>query len=235
MTRSRFVSVLAIGVIVALVIGGGAAVAAKLITGKDIKNNTVTTKDVKNNNLTGKDVKDGGVASNDIKNGTVATKDLANDSVTANKIAPGAIAFPNSLWGTMLRNQTGGAESHVQAGPGGQPLGDGSLRLFVSGNSDIAAFGNSFDFAGFQLEDVDNVSYATFNADDPPTVRPSLRMEIDPHLVDDATLGGALEFTTLVHQPPAGATGWETHADALADDAWYLTGDVVTTPGCTQD
>ncbi len=56
-------------------------------------------------------------------------------------------------------------------------------------------------------------------------VRPSLRIEINPHLVDDATLGGGYEFTTLTHEPVPGTTGWVTHENALADDTWHLTGD----------
>ncbi len=89
----------------------------------------------------------------------------------------------------------------------GQPKGDGSLRLFVTGTADLAAFGNSFEFAGVQLDEITDVSYSTYNADDPPLVRPSLRIEIDPHLVDDATPGGGFEFTTLIHEPEPGATG----------------------------
>ncbi len=244
-----------ISALLLVLIAAGMANAAKLVNSGDVKNNSLTSADVKNNTLTSADVKqnslkaedlaagsvgtseliDGSVTSTDIKNGTIGSSDLANGSVTASKIAPGAVAFPNALWGTVLRNQTGAAESQFQAGPGGQPLGDGSLRLFVTGTADLAAFGNSFDFAGFQLEDITDLSYATYNADDPPLVRPSLRIEIDPHLVSDALPGGGLEFTTLIHQPEAGATGWETHADALADNAWYLTGDEGTDIGCTQD
>ena len=243
-----------ISALLLILIATGVANAAKLINSGDVKNNSLTSADVKNNTLTSADVKqnslkaedlaaksvgaseltDGSVTGTDLKNATVGSADLANGSVTASKIAPGAVAFPNALWGTVLRNQTGAAESQFQAGPGGQPLGDGSLRLFVSGTADGAAFGNSFDFAGFQLEDITNVSYATYNADDPPLIRPSLRMEIDPHLVSDALPGGALEFTTLIHQPEAGTTGWVTHANALADNAWYLTGDEGTTTGCIQ-
>ncbi len=86
------------------------------------------------------------VASGDIKDGTVGSADLA----------PGAVAFPNSLWGTMLRNQSGAAQSGLQVGPAGQPDGDGSLRLFTADNTAQAAFGNSIDFAAFRLEDIDN-------------------------------------------------------------------------------
>jgi hypothetical protein len=223
------------GVVLALILTQGVAYGAKLITGKDIKNGSVITKDIKNNNLVSKDLKDGSVSSGDIKNKTVKSGDLAADSVNASKIAPGAIAFQSSLWSTTLRNQTGAAESHVQAGPAGQPEGDGSLRLATTANPDLAAFGNSLEFLGIQLDQITDVSYSTFNGDATPLVRPSLRIEINPHLVDDASPGGGFEFTTLNHQPPAGATGWQTHADALLDTAWYLTGPEGTATGCTQD
>ena len=66
-------------------------------------------------------------------------------------------------------------------------------------------------------------------------MRPSLRIENDPHLVADDDVGGLTEFTTLVYEPAVGATGWQTHANILADDNWYLTGDEGTiTTGCTQ-
>lgn len=255
-----------ISTLLLILIATGVANAAALINSGDVKNNSLQSKDikdntlqsgdVKNNSLQGKDIKDGTLQGADVKNdslksgdlaagsvgsseiadGSVSSSDIKNGTVAAADLAPGAVAFPNTLWGTVLRNQTGAAESGFQAGPGVPPSGDGSLRLFVSGTADVAAFGDSFDFAGFQLEDITDLSYATYNADDPPLVRPSLRIEIDPHLVSDTVPGGALEFTTLAHQPEApGATGWETHADALADALWSLTGDEGTTTGCTQD
>ncbi len=150
--RDRFFWVVITGLFLALVLGGGAAVAAKLITGEDIEDGTVTKADIKDNNLTGMDLKDGSVGKNDItdnsltgadlNDGSVGTNDIKDNSLTGTDLkdgsvgsadlAPDAVAFPNSLWGTMLRNQSGAAESGVQAGPGDPPLGDGSLRLFTA-------------------------------------------------------------------------------------------------------
>jgi hypothetical protein len=154
--------------------------------------------------------------------------------VTADELAPGAVAFPNSLWGRMIRNQQGAAQSNLQAGPGGRPQGTGSLRLLVTGAPDLAAFGDSLDFAGSRLADITDLSYSTYNAVPTPRVRPSLRMEINPHLVDDTTTGGALEFTTLTYEPAAGTTGWTTHSNITADNNWFLTGSEGTTTRCTQ-
>jgi hypothetical protein len=48
---------------------GGTSYAAKLITGKDIKNNSVTKKDLKKNTITGKQVKNGSLKSADLAKG----------------------------------------------------------------------------------------------------------------------------------------------------------------------
>jgi hypothetical protein len=200
----------------------------------DVKDGTITSNDIKNGTVQSGDVKDGTITSNDIKDGTVASRDLAKGSVTADKIAPGAVAFPNSLWGTVLRNQVGAARSGLQAGPTGAPMGDGSLQLVTTQSSDLAAYGNSFDFAGFPLDSITSLSYSSYNPDATPAVRPSLRMEINPHLVDDSTPGGALEFTTLIYDPAPGTTGWVTHTNIQDDPLWYLTGSEGATTGCTQ-
>jgi len=59
MSRNSKLPLLLIAAVLLVVGLAGTAVAAKLITGKDIKNNTVTTQDIKNGSLTGGDVKNG--------------------------------------------------------------------------------------------------------------------------------------------------------------------------------
>lgn len=204
------------------------------VTSSDIKDSTVTSADIANGTVTSTDIKDSTVTSTDIKDGTVGAGDLANGSVTANKIAPGAIAFPNALWGTVIRNQAGAAQSGVQTGPTGAPMGSGSLSLITTGTGDLAAFGDSFDFAGFLVKNITSLSYWSYNNDTPPLVRPSLRIEINPHLVDDSTPGGVLEFSTLTYEPDPGTQGWVHHTNIQNDQLWYLTGDDGTTTGCTQ-
>ncbi|CAN5476245.1 hypothetical protein BH11ACT8_BH11ACT8_06260 [soil metagenome] len=61
---------------------GGTSYAAKLITGKDIKNNSVAGKDIKNNSLTGKDIKNKSLTAADLKKGTLDDK-LASRRVSA--------------------------------------------------------------------------------------------------------------------------------------------------------
>ncbi|MDQ4055248.1 MAG: hypothetical protein M3237_21480 [Actinomycetota bacterium] len=59
-----------LAVVVLVVALAGSATAAKLITGKDIKNNTVTTKDITNSSLKGADVKDGSLGPADLSAST---------------------------------------------------------------------------------------------------------------------------------------------------------------------
>jgi hypothetical protein len=214
------------------------AIAAKhikknAVTSSEIKKNAVASGEIKENAVASGEIKENAVASSEIKNGSVGTGDLANGSVTANKIAPGAIAFPNTLWAPSLRNQRGTAESNLQAGPETPPTGEGSLRLAVVAPTDVAAFGNSFDFLGMPLADVTELTYSTYNGD-AAMPRPSLRIEIDPHLVDGPGPVGALEFATVVHVPEAGGTGWVTHEDVQDDVAWFVTGSDGDAIGCNQ-
>jgi len=71
-TRRALPAVLLTAIVLAVAFAGGAT-AAKLITGKNIKNNTVTTQDIKNKSLKGSDVKDGSLAEADL-NGAVKGK-----------------------------------------------------------------------------------------------------------------------------------------------------------------
>jgi soluble lytic murein transglycosylase-like protein len=71
-TRRALPALLLTAVVLAVAFAGGAT-AAKLITGKQIKNNTVSTQDIKNNNVKSKDVKNGALAEADL-NGAVKGK-----------------------------------------------------------------------------------------------------------------------------------------------------------------
>jgi hypothetical protein len=56
---------------------GGGSYAAKLLTGKDIKNGSITGKDIKKKSLTGKQVKDNSLTGKDLKDGSIGAGDLA--------------------------------------------------------------------------------------------------------------------------------------------------------------
>jgi hypothetical protein len=70
-TTRRALPALLTAVVLAVAFAGGAT-AAKLITGKDIKNGTVTTMDVKNKSLKGVDVKDGSLGEADLNSAAKA-------------------------------------------------------------------------------------------------------------------------------------------------------------------
>ncbi|WP_372727631.1 hypothetical protein [Nocardioides sp.] len=111
LTPSIIISVLAL-----IVACSGTAVAAGLITGRDIKNNSVTSKDIKNNNLTGKDVKNSSLTGKDVRNGSLAFADLSPDARER------ATRVEKPLWaivaadGTLLRGN--GVEGVTYLGTG---------------------------------------------------------------------------------------------------------------------
>lgn len=63
---TKTVSALFLAVAVLLVAMAGAATAARLLTGKDIKNNSISGADIRNNSVKGKDLKDGNVKEADL-------------------------------------------------------------------------------------------------------------------------------------------------------------------------
>jgi hypothetical protein len=251
--KGRGVALVASAAVLALAAGGSGAVAASLITSADIKDKAVKKVDLAENS----------VVSSKVKDGTLKLKDLgkkANDKINKGGPAgpagprgqtgaqgpagpqgpqgpagtPGAGPFPQTLWGPVIRNQQGAGQSALQTGPAPVPMGTGSLKLVTTGTADLAAFGDSVDFAGITLNSITNLSYSSYNPDATPTDRPSLRLEVNPHLVADDSVGGVFEFTTVIYEPADGATGWATHSNIHADAGWFATGAAGTQIGCTQ-
>lgn len=71
------VPALVLSAVVVLVVSmAGSATAARLITGKDIKNNTVTSADLMDQGVKSRDLKNNGVRSADVKDGTLGVADL---------------------------------------------------------------------------------------------------------------------------------------------------------------
>jgi len=90
--RNRLFAVLAVVVAAALLtMTPVVAQAAKLITGKDIKDSSVTGKDIKDSSLSGSDVKDSTVTGNDVKASSLNGTDLADGSVAGADIADGGV------------------------------------------------------------------------------------------------------------------------------------------------
>ncbi|SDD45722.1 hypothetical protein [Nocardioides lianchengensis] len=75
-----------------LVVGlAGGATAAKLITGKQIKNGTITSVDLKNGSATGVDVKNGSVTGVDVKDGSLTGIDVKAGSLGPDRLAPAVL------------------------------------------------------------------------------------------------------------------------------------------------
>lgn len=78
-TPRRAAVALLIAILSVVLISAGSATAAKLITGKDIKNSSVTGKDIKNSSLTGKDIRNKSVGAADLS--AAAKKSLTGPAV----------------------------------------------------------------------------------------------------------------------------------------------------------
>lgn len=92
---------LAAGLVLGLVLGGGAAYAANEFTGKNIKNGTLTGADVKNKSLTGADLKDGSVKALDILNATLTGADVADGGLSGADLLDGSVTTEDLLDGSL--------------------------------------------------------------------------------------------------------------------------------------
>lgn len=240
--------------VVALVVGvSSGAVAAKLITGKDVKDNSLTTKDIKNGTLTTKDIKKNGVKGDRLKKGSVSGDRLKNGAVTSKQIKDGTISSgdlssstKNSLkttyagenWSIVDRNVQGNGDSALRAGPSFRapdgsfetkpPFGIGSLGMRVGATSDKASFGNQVNFGGIALSTFTTLSYWVFTPSG--AVSPNLQLEIDPNLSSNAT-----NFTTLSYENEGVTAGAWTKIDAMTTtrQGWGMSGAAGTATGCT--
>ncbi len=137
---------------------------------KDLKQERGQRQTDSRRGVDGAKLQGGTIAGAKLKAGSVGTGKIADGAVTADKLAPGAVAFPNTLWGPMIRNQTGAGHEHPGDRPVPVPLGIGSLQLRVTGAADLAAFGDSVDFAGVPLDSITGLGYSSFNDDATPLV-----------------------------------------------------------------
>lgn len=91
-------------IVVALVAGGGTAVASSLITGADIKNNSVTGKDIRNHSLTSADIKRGSIRESRLSQGV---RRKLNRSVSGPPGQPGPQGPPGKDAQTAVRALNG--------------------------------------------------------------------------------------------------------------------------------
>ena len=246
--RTRGVVVVAAASLLA-VGAGSSAVAAKLLTGDDIKNRSIE----------GVDLATGSVNSAKVENGSLQLKDLGDD-VTAQlgqggKAGPqgpkgetgprgpqgpnGTATYAGPSWSIIDRNVIGAGDAYLRSGPTSSwpgaaavepPMGVGSLGLRTASGADKAAFGNEVDFQGDALADVSDVSFWQYTTGENRAKyvdnAASVAMEINPN-------NGAQTYSTLnfvVRDLPANKWTQVT----TESKNWYLTGAAGTATGCNQ-
>lgn len=246
--RTRGVVVIAAASLLA-VGAGSSAVAAKLLTGDDIKNRSIE----------GVDLATGAVDSAKVENGTLQLKDL-NDELAAQlgaagKTGPqgpkgetgpqgpkgpsGTATYAGPAWSIIDRNVIGAGDAYLRSGPTSSwpgaaavqpPMGVGSLGLRTASGADKTAFGNEVDFQGDALADVSEVSFWQYTTGENRAKyvdnAASVAMEINPN-------NGAQTYSTLnfvVRDLPANKWTQVT----TESKNWYLTGAAGTATGCNQ-
>lgn len=225
----------------ALVIAATGAVAAQLITGKDIKNGTIAAKELKKK-LRNK-INEGG--------GTAGAPGQAGETGPTGPAGPATQAtYEGPNWGQIDRNTLGSPTVALRSGPFvGQtqapPFGDGSLGLTVNDGTDPgtddaeqATFGNEVDFVGQTVESIDELGFSVYttgenNGRANPNM-PVIKIEIDPNL--SSTASG---FSTLSFTPSnTAANQWSPYIDATtapaapAGNGFILSGAAGTATGC---
>ena len=94
-----------------LVLGGGAAYAAKKIGSNEIKGNSITTGKIKKNAVTASKIKKNSITTAKIKNLSVTNGKLADGSVNFAKIAPGTGVIATATGGPVAANNEAAAVS----------------------------------------------------------------------------------------------------------------------------
>lgn len=142
--------------------------------------------------------------------------------------------FSPEKWGVIGRNIVGSPVVAFRAGPWGEaaapidpPSGVGSLGISVGSGTEKAAFGNEFDFAGVELDDIDSISYSTYTSMDKTaalvTSPPTLAIEVGD---DDAVPSDP--YATLNYVPaPTAPHVWVDH-DAAVEQRWSLSQNIAS-------
>ena len=167
------------------------------------------------NGVDGKDGKDGvdGVDGKDGRDGTDAT-----------------IASGN--WGIIDRNVIGSASAVLRSGPGGAPLGTGSLNLSVADVASKIAFGNEADFAGLKISSINALGFSVYQTGENASISsanlPNISLEVNPGVAGKT-------YSSLVYNPaPVQPSRWST-VDAAQGAGWYFTNAAVAAAtGCGQ-
>lgn len=212
--------------------GVGSATAAKLITGKQIKDGSITQRDL------GQGVKRAlkrAARPSVVVSGQGGSQGVQGaQGAQGEQGAPGAAGaatYVGPHWSVVDRNVVGNGDSALRAGPLVPPLGVGSLGLRTGSATDKAAFGNELDFRGRALPTV--VGYSIYTTGENAALAadnlPNITFEVDP----SGPSGTGPNYSSLVYNPTAVTPNAWTQQDASSAARWWLTGAAGTSTGCT--
>ena len=109
-----------------LVLGGGAAYAAKKLTTNDIKKGAIKTKLLAKNAVSSAKIASNAVKARNIAPGAVGGKQLAADSVDGSKVLNGSLTPADLLGGASVITSAAGGPVDVGSGPTPVPLSGGT-------------------------------------------------------------------------------------------------------------
>jgi hypothetical protein len=252
--------IIVVCVLTALVVGGGTATAARLITSRDIR--------------------DGTIRSRDIRDGTIRHGDLRRFTITRDRLArrvrrlldqrgprgpagPSGPAGPAGAqgergepgptqtagnWGVMNRGIIGSPVAVLRSGPAtaafaptpsSPPFGRGSLNLSVSGppsfgTPERVAFGNEVDFAGANFLNVSAIGFHVFTTGGNIAAGgASPNMPSIVFEVNPNLASSTATFASLVFLPAnSEANRWSAFIDATTTGRWGGTGAAFTGTPC---
>ena len=173
------------------------------------------------NGVAGKD----GVDGNDGKDGVNGVDGKDGRDGTDATIASGN-------WGIIDRNVIGSASAVLRSGPGGAPLGTGSLNVSVADGASKIAFGNEADFAGLKISSINALGFSVYQTGENASISaanlPNISLEVNPGVAGKT-------YSSLVYNPaPVQPSRWST-VDAAQGAGWYFTNAAVAAAtGCGQ-
>ena len=135
-------------------------------------------------------------------------------------------------WGIIDRNVIGSASAILRSGPGGAPLGTGSLNLSVADGASKIAFGNEADFAGLKISSINALGFSVYQTGENASISsanlPNISLEVNPGVAGKT-------YSSLVYNPaPVQPSRWST-VDATQGAGWYFTNAAVAAAtGCGQ-
>src|SRR4051812_47946854 len=178
--------------VVATVVGGSSATAAKFVTGNDIKDGSITARDIREGGITlnrltpgaqqllrSKNTFSGNSQSVAVKGekgekgdtGAQGPQGLQGLQGPQGSQGPAGDTASSANWGIVNRNTIGSPDMTLRSGPGVPPNGKGSLNLAVqaapefpsSAQQEKAAFGNEIDFQGDLVSNLTAVGFWLYN------------------------------------------------------------------------